>query len=139
MTDRSAGRTRTRLRRVHLAVRAVATSLRHLRLVVADLLAMDGFTVAGVERGVLVADELAAVLISSVEVPLLHVEIDHAPGVLRLRGRVTPSDGVARVPDLGAIAREVLDAGVGDAGEWHVSSDHDALGFDAVLIAEPVD
>lgn len=126
---------RNRIRTVALEVPAVPTSLRLVRLAVADVMTTGRFSVAGIERGALVIDELASVLITSVDSERLDVELHHAPLELRATGRVTGRDGEVAVPELDGIAREVLDAGVGDAGRWHLGADRGVLCFEAELLA----
>lgn len=123
--------------RVVVEVPGAAGSLRLLRLAVSDRMSGAGFLVAEVERGALVVDELAAVLLEAAEGARLSVEIETRPGRVELRGRaVAPNPRAVVVPVLGAVAEQILDAGVAPGGSWQLFGDDHAACFRAVLSRE---
>ena len=112
-------------------VLAVPSSLRLLRLGVADRAAGMGLDSEAVERARNAVDELAAVLVGAEPGARLHVVVSDDGRRLLLEGEVE-HDGP--VPELDQIVQELLDLCLGAAG-WRIRSGEGRLSFAAVVRA----
>ena len=112
-------------------VPAEPSSLRLLRLGVADRAAAMGLGTEAIERARVVVDELAAVLLTAAPTTRLHVVMSVDGGRLQLDGAV---DHRGPVPQVDQVVRELMDLCVGPEG-WDVQVGGGRLTFSASIAA----
>lgn len=119
--------------RIDIDVPATYSSLRVLRLVVADAVDDAGLSAERVERAGVVIDELAAVLVADGVGERMAVQVVRSGSSVSVQGVIASGgDTAGEAPLVDDVVRELLDLCVG-RGHWTISRDRDELRIDAVI------